>query len=425
MNILYVGGLAIPIRDILTGKTENEITGWPAYFQPVYQLIKAGHNVDFVMFSDLERFNISVDWFSEKQIIQNVYIDENKRKRFGIISKLYYKVYNSLKFITSIRKAVKEKQYDFIYCQEIPGFWGNVIANIYKIPCGVRVYGDTFYLRGKVCSKYEFIQKYGKLGLLIAYPQMYILYKLKKSFMLTTADGTHGDLTYQLLKPKRNPYPLYYWKTGVKKVQPVPDEKLEQKINGLEYIAYPARIDTIKRQDIAIDILAMIHAKGQPLHLFLIGESSNQGYYNSLIEKTRQYGLEEYVHFTGGVTQNQVKVYAKNAIAGILTSDLSNRGNVFFELFSIGVPIVSFDDGSLDEYIVNEYSGFLAKDCEQMADYVIELFNDPEKRNAVSSNAIKTADEKVLSEEDRFRLEVELIEAYASGKQDRVFPDRI
>ena len=54
-------------------------------------------------------------------------------------------------------------------------------------------------------------------------PRIYFLYKMKKSFMLTTADGTHGDLTYQFLKPKTKKYDFYYWKTGVNKSQPIPD----------------------------------------------------------------------------------------------------------------------------------------------------------------------------------------------------------
>lgn len=422
MNILYVGALAIPIQDILTGKTENEITGWPAYFQPVYQLIKKGHNVDFVVISSLDHFDIRVDWFREEQIVQNVYVDERKKQQFGILSKIYYKFYINYKFIASIRKAVKDKKYDFIYCQELLGVWGNIIANLYKIPCAARSYGDAFAFRGKIHTKYEFMQKYGKLGLFAANPNIFLFYKLKKSFLLTTADGSHGDLTYDLLKPKRNPYPLYYWKTGVKKSLPTPDREIENKIAGLNYIVYPARIDTIKRQDVAVDVLSLIHAKGYPLHLFLVGQNCNENFYNSIIQKINKYGLEDFVHFTGGVTQNQVKVYAHNSVASILTSDLSNRGNVFFELFSIGVPIVSFDDGSLDEYVVNGHSGFLAKDSEQMADYVIELLNNPEKRNMLSSNAIKIANEKVLSEEDRFKMEIDLIEAYATNQSIKDFP---
>ena len=262
MNILYVGSLAIPLRDVLSGKTENEITGWPAFFFPVYKLIMEGHQVDFVVVSDMKDYNISVDWFNENQIVENIYIDNSKRGKYGLLSKLYYRIFEDIKFLKAINKAVKKKHYDFIYCQEITGAWGNVIANKYNIPCGVRIYGDAFAFRGKIHTKYEFIQKHGVLSLFLALPKMMLLYKLKKSFMLTTADGTHGDLTYEILKPKKKKYDFYYWKTGVNKNLPLKDFDIETALNDVQYITYPARIDTIKRQEVAIDVLNLIHKKG-------------------------------------------------------------------------------------------------------------------------------------------------------------------
>lgn len=425
MKILYVGRLAIPIRDVLTGKNESEITGWPAYFQPVYRLLKQGNELDFVIISDLKSFDIKVDWLKSEQIVENVFIDENKRSRFGLFSKVFYKFYHDLKFKYLVKNAIKRKKYDFVYCQEIDGYWGNVYANKYHVPCGVRVYGDTFYSRGKTYSKYEYIKKHGILGLFLLSPRIVKLYKSKKSFMLTTADGTHGDETYEYLKPKHNSYDFYYWKTGVDKKPPVKEEDLEDKIRGLDFVVYPARVDALKRQDVAIDVLSSIHSKGYKLHLFLIGQVSNERYFRYLGDRIKKYGLEEYVHFTGGVTQNQVKIYAQHSIAALLTSDLSNRGNVFFELFSIGVPIISFNDGSLDGYIENEKNGFLADDVLSMTNYLINIIISPSIRDRISRNAIRCSKEKVLSSEERFSLEIRLIKKYALEDSKIILPSKL
>lgn len=412
MKILYVGHLAIPIRDILTGKTEKQITGWPAYFQPVYRLIQEGNQVEFVFTSDLKDYQIKVDWLNAKQIVENVYYDKEKAIKFGLISRIIYRIFYNHKFKTSVKKAIKNNNYDFIYCQEINGYWGNVYANKYKVPCGVRIYGDTFYHREKTLSKYEYLKKHGILGLFRLNPKIVLLYKMKKSFMLTTADGTHGDLTYEILKPHKNKYDFYYWTTGVNKCAPYEENDITKNIVGIKYIVYPARIDTIKRQDNAIDVLSYIHKSGHKIHLFLVGQNNNEKQYNMLIDKINNLKLQDYVHFTGGVTQNQVKLYSKYSIATILTSDLSNRGNVFFELFSIGTPIISFDDGSLNDYIIHGVNGFLAKNTFEMSEYVISILENRNLRDTISNNALNTAKEKVISNEIRFNSEIELIKKY-------------
>lgn len=425
MKILYVGSLAIPLRDILTGKTEKEITGWPAYFFPIYELIKRGHDVDFVFYSDLNEYEIRVDWFDEKQIVSNVYIDEKKRSRFGVFSKVWFKIIYDLKFLSCIHDAIKKKQYDFVYCQEINGFWGNVVANRLHVPCGVRFYGDAFGFRNKIFMKYEFIKKHGKLGLFLLRPKIYILYKLKKEFVLTTDDGSHGDLTYKMLKSSKTSCDFYFWKTGVNKNYPTEDSAISQRVKGSCYIMYPARIDPPKRQDEAIQVLSFLHQKGYKVHLYIIGQISNQQYYSQLLSQIHQSKLDDYVSFTFGITQNQVKIFGLNSVATILTGDYSNRGNTFFELFSIGVPIISFDDGSLNNYITNNETGFLVNDVKEMADCVIRLMNEPELATKISNNSRTKSEYSVLSIDDRFSLEVDLLEKYAEKRSDLVFPSKL
>lgn len=425
MNILYVGSLTIPIEDILTGKTENEITGWPAYFHPVYKLIQKGHNVDFAFISSLKEYNICVDWFKEEQIAVNIYIDQKKKRRFGVLSKAYYSIFSKINYFVSVNILVKRRHYDFIYCQEVDGGIGNIIANMHGIPCGVRFYGDAFAHRDKIYVKNEFIKQYGKFGLLCYKPMEFILYRIRKAFILTTDDGTHGDLSYNMMRSKKKKYDFYYWRTGVNKNHPIQDLAIEKEVANLDYIVYPARIDYTKRQDKAIKVLKLLHQKGSKLHLFLIGQFCDYNYYEKLQKEIKMEGLEKYVHFTEGVTQNQVKVYANSAKACILTEDYSNRGNVFFEIFSIGVPIIAFDNGSLNEYVINKHSGYLVKNEEEMADCVFRLEKVPEERTKITKNALQIANEKVLSIDDRFDLEVELIKHYAIGNNIDVFPQKI
>lgn len=425
MKILYVGGLGIPIADILRGKTEQEITGWPAYFYPVYKLIQAGHTVDFAAVTDIKEYNIKVDWFSEKQIVVNVIIDpEIVRKKNRILRKCYI-ARKWISAIAQINKIIATGKYDFVYCQDYLGILGAFSVARHKIPSGVRFYGDTFQLNGKVLSKHEYIEEHGKFAFFAAKPGLYMLYKLRKSFILTTDDGSHGDLTYNALKPRKDKYDFYHWKTGVNKDKPNMEEYPDLNCIDYPYICYPARVDNIKRQDRAIKILALLHSKGYKIHLYLIGQICDQTFYEQLIKQIKDSDLEQYVHFTGGVSQPQMKAYALKAVANILVSDLSNKGNVFFELFSIGSVIISLNDHSLDEFIINDENGYLQDNEEGISENVIDLINNPGKRMIISQNAKKTADQKVMSIDERFNLEIELIEAYANGLPVGEFPRKL
>ena len=407
MNILFVGVFAIPINDILNGKTEKEITGWPAYFYPAYKLIKAGHNVDFAFMSNLKNYNIKVDWLRKEQIVVNVTKPDHKLKLLRVLNEIIRRI----KFIFEVWHVIKNRHYDFIYCQEDPGLFANIIANMYNIPCGVRLYGDVFYhrLRRKYFQKYAYIKEKGLFRFVLIRPMLCLMYKLRKSFILVTEDGSHGDLTYSLLKPKKKKYDFYFWKSGVDKNQPTPDKAIEDKIKGIKFLAYCARVDRPKGQNRGIDVLHILHQKGYLLHLFIIGQISHDRYYYELLDQIKKYELEEYVHFTDGVSQNQMKIYGKYALANLLMGVYGQRGNVFYELFSIGCVIVALNDTSLDEYIQHGISGFLGKDKYEIADIIERIVKNPEIRDTISSDAISVAEDKILSIDERFDKEVELI----------------
>lgn len=424
MNILYVGNLTTPLEEILSGKSESEITGWPAYFFPIYKLLHEGNNIDFAFISQLDHYNIKVNWFREEQIVVNINYSKEKKEKFGVISKALYAFIGRIKYFILLNRCIKNNGYDFIYCQEAAGAIGNILACIYRIPCGVRFYGDTIRVGNQITTKYNFISKYGAVTFFILKPLVFFEYRLKKSFVLTTADGTNGDKTYELLSHHKKNYDFYFWKTGVNKDFPHPDIDIDNEISGKKFIAYPSRIDGIKRQDLAVDVLAKVHSLGQYIHLYLIGAICDYTYYNDLLNKISKYGLQEYVHFTGSIPQEKLKYYAINAVANVLTGDYSNRGNVFFEIFSIGSVVISFDDGSLDEYLINGSSGFLVNNSHEMAEEVVNLLSIPGLREKISSTALEVAQEKVLSLEDRYDLEVELIKKYVHNT-NRIFPTKL
>lgn len=79
MNILYVTGITPPIEAVLKG--EDGIQGLPPFYYPWKMLVDRGHKVDFVMTSNLnENYNIKVGWFSEKNIVKNIYAPKTENR---------------------------------------------------------------------------------------------------------------------------------------------------------------------------------------------------------------------------------------------------------------------------------------------------------------------------------------------------------
>ena len=78
-------------------------------------LVDRGHKVDFVMTSNFNKnYNIKVGWFSEKNIVKNIYAPKTENR--GILRGLR-QIKRFLQLLYYTNKAVKQKHYDFIYCK--------------------------------------------------------------------------------------------------------------------------------------------------------------------------------------------------------------------------------------------------------------------------------------------------------------------
>jgi len=406
MKILYVSGLAIPIRDILRGKKENEITHLAQFFHVWHKLVQRGHQVDFVVASNFnEKPNIQVDWFKEENIVANVY---DPYLELPWYRKIFRRIKRFLKLMYYTNKAISENEYDFVYgLAYYEGLAGNIVANLRGVPCGMRSMGTMLN---------EDFKKHGSFGTALRKPIEFLTFKLKKEFFIMTDDGTKGDLVHKEWKSNPEKYDFYFWKTGIDLTE---IDKLESNISipAHGYLFFAARFDNWKRHDRILKILHNLHLKGKHLHLYFAGNITSKNYYAEVKDLVKNYGLDEYVHFLGAIKQNDLKVYAYHAVANPLMYDVSNLGNVFFESFSVGSVVIGLNDGSLNDYIIDEENGFIVSDEEKAAKIIEKLLNDKALAQKIRDNAISCAKQKFLSIDARFDMEVDLIEAVMASKQ--------
>ena len=399
MKILYVGGMSGPLRDILSGKKEDEITHAAQFFHVWYKLVKRGHQVDFVITSNFgEKPTIKVDWFSENNIIANIYDPASEAPAYR---RIFRRIKRFIKLSYATYKATKKTDYDFIYCITYhEGIVGNIIANHKGIHNGMRSMGTMLYVDFK---------KYGVWGTALRRPIEFLMFRLKKDFFVMTDDGTHGDKVYEAWKPTPEKYKFYFWKTGID-IKTINEIKSSINIPQHNYIFFAARFDGWKRHDRILKILHLLHQKDKKLHLYLAGDITYGTCYDNFMSLVKQYKLEQYVHFMGSIKQDDVKVMAYHAVANPLMYDVSNLGNVFFEIFSVGAIVLGLNDGSLDNYLKEGENGFSIDDENQACEIIIKLLEKPELRKNISRNAVQFAQENFLSLDERFDKEVDLIE---------------
>jgi glycosyltransferase involved in cell wall biosynthesis len=92
--------------------------------------------------------------------------------------------------------------------------------------------------------------------------------------------------------------------------------------------------------------------------------------------------------------------------------DISNRTNVLLEAMMCSRCIVTLDDTSTDDLMINGETGFLVPpgDDDALADMIIKLIRNPALRKQVGENAGKKANERLLTWDERGRMEIELVE---------------
>lgn len=402
MNILYVSGMAGPLISVIKG--EEGIKGLPAFYYPWKMLVERGHTVDFVVTSNFnEPYNIKVDWFSEKNIIKNIYAPHKEVGRFRI----FRKINRFLQLLYYTNKAVRKKKYDFIYCKAFEGVAGQIIANIYHIPHCVRSFGDHMWTE---------IKRYGAKKAALKNPLEYLCYQLDCSFFLMSEDHKDQIITYNSWHNPRNHYPFYLWPSGIQ-FKELSDCVSTVKIPNEPYLFFPGRLDPIKRQDRVIKVLKELHNMGVHMHLYFCGSNDSQKWRDQLDEQIEDLHLKDYVHFLGPIPQDDLKILAFNAVANILMIDGSSRNNVFYEILSVGSIVVGLDDGGINDYIVDGESGFLVKDECNAATVVAKLMESPDLMENIHKNACKIAKKKVMSIEERFGKEVDLIERVSRGEK--------
>lgn len=396
MKILYVALSMRGIEDIIAGENDNK--GLPSFVYPLRALIQAGHNVKIILISNYRKeIKITVDWLKAEDIVYNANSDFSKYRGLG---KLYIKTKETLNICKVISQQLRKGQYDFVYCHGKAALPGNIMANLYKVPCGYRLYGTI--------NMYKELTGKGKLYTICKNPSYFVLFNLKKKFILNTDDGTHGDYVENKLRLRKD-YEILYWKNGVDK--PKEDKKVDAISDRPSYLFTAGRVCEVKAQHKSIQLFAMLAQKYCDLDLYIAGSLVDDIYYRKLIELIKRNGIENRVHFLGDINRPTLMQYAQNATAVLLFAGVSNLSNVMIECAASGSVIVTYDEGPLHEFIENGTNGFFVNKSSEACGVVERIINMTPEEIIDIKNSIKARmDNIMISWDERCKKEILLIE---------------
>lgn len=158
--------------------------------------------------------------------------------------------------------------------------------------------------------------------------------------------------------------------------------KVGIKVNMSEnkYVLCTSRIEHIKGIDLLLESWSHIERKGYNIPLLIVGDGS-------LKEKlSKEYSYLKSVRWEN--EYNNVDHYLNNAKMTILTSRYEGISNSLLESMARGIPVIATNISGNREIIKHNITGVLVDlDPIEIANNVINLYNDDDKLNDISSSS--------------------------------------
>jgi glycosyltransferase involved in cell wall biosynthesis len=150
-----------------------------------------------------------------------------------------------------------------------------------------------------------------------------------------------------------------------------------------------------KGLDVLLQSLARIREAWPEVLLLIAGESMmRRGTWQSTVRRLQ---LGAHLHWSGGfVPSEQVAPYFAAADVVVLPYLNASSSAVLLSAYAHGRPVVATEVGGLPEMIEREASGLLVPpgDPDALADALLELLGDPERRAAMGRRAQRLLQER-------------------------------
>lgn len=168
-------------------------------------------------------------------------------------------------------------------------------------------------------------------------------------------------------------------------------------VDAGSYVVTLGRVQPLKGQDLAIEILAALPRDARPL-LVIAGEPTpgQESYAESLRVLAARFGVSDSVRFLPAQSRQHAAMLLSGAQLAIVPSHSETFGLVALEAAAAGTPVLAQRITGLAESVVSGVSGVLfnTREPSVWADTLAELLNDPARLASLSTSARISAESK-------------------------------
>lgn len=378
--------------------------GMPSVYLPWSRYKERGHDVDVFMVGDFEKTDCLYFEGCHIHLIPRPKLFQRRSWRwYSPLAELRLLIDSIIIYLRVVSVSRYRLSPDVIYVYRPPlTIVGWALAKRYRATFIKRFFGTWTY------QNWHHRRLKNKIGCL----PIFIRWLWPCDLLIITNDGTNGDKIAELLRIRKSKFRM--WLNGVDK------ERLPNKENSVALrsslglsedkfvLLCLSRLDGWKRQDRVIRAMPLI-LKGIPsARLVIVGDGPKR---QELEEMVKELGLEAHVQFIGMIEHNKVPDMIGIADLFLQTNDLSCLGNTLLEAIACGRPIVTWDVGTTRDILIDNQNGCLMPDAkpETIAQMVVGLAKDPERRNRLAKGARLFAKEHLQSWDERLDMEIGLI----------------
>jgi glycosyltransferase involved in cell wall biosynthesis len=262
----------------------------------------------------------------------------------------------------------------------VPDF--EVFATILPRLLGARVILDIHDIVPEFyASKFNVKETSLVFRLLVLMEKLSIAYS---NHVIIANDIWYTKLTARSVRPDRCSVVLNYPDTAIFfPRKPVPPR-------GVDFVmCYPGTLNSHQGVDRAINAVALLRDKAPNLKFLIIGDGPDREKLKTLVE---QLGLRERVVITGSVPIEKVAELLTGVDLGVVPKRKDSFGNEAFstkiwEFMAMGVPVLA-SDTRIDQYYFDDrlVQFFDSDSVEDLAAKILQLMNDPSRRNTLRNN---------------------------------------
>ena len=424
-------------RIIFVSDLDFSLTGNQTLINVVIGTVRNGYSVDLLSSSPLPKNSDSNKW------IPADVRDKIRVYRFKPLVRRYKLLFNNFQFINDFLNLIRKKSFKndiskfnyettytpFSYYPSISFasfFFGGLLPliklckkNSYKKVCG---YEPRGIILGYFASQIFKLTFYKRFQGIILYPELkntirlyskYFFYflsvKVPASYTFMGNDGTYGDKVLDWFGVEKKKYSFRI--NGYDKK--IIFNKNNSDINIDQYGLLPediillsvSRLEYWKRVDRIIYAFASSQKVCPNLKYIIVGGGPE---FERLKALSALLGVEKKIIFTNRKPHSFVSSFIKRADIFASCYEHSNMANPVIESCLCGKPIISINDGTTKDILIDNYNCLLADKNNIIADLtsnLIKLSLDENLRKNLASNSLKVAKEKIMSWDERMKLE--------------------